>query len=199
MCSWPVEDLFTKFYMHFNLYAKYGKEANILLTMETLGSSKFVLELFGSNYAIDAFETNQHSQTKWKYSPNLAQIAKNLGLHHFEMIPYQKGYYHISKAIFYEVGKGELKILIYDGQKMYVEQNLEFLVLPRDTAECVPEVRLRHCANPQDPLKVDISRFNNIQLEVEKKCWDNSDMSYQWVVYDNFQTGKLQLTDDCNH
>lgn len=198
-CNIPNSKSLSKLLLQFNHYTDFGKEHTFLLMLEQLGSVDFALELIGDNYAIDIWETvigedDNKAKFRWYKSDDLIAVAKGLGIWHAELLPYRQGYYHVASESFWHTGLLDIKLLVYDsasGSKMLYNYDYKLLVLKPDHMNCIPVLKFPHGGHPSEPLKVDISLYNNFEPLVIQRCRNNSQMLYNWKIFNSIGTKEL--------
>lgn len=55
---------------------------------------------------------------------------------------------------------------------------------------CIPDIGFMHGADPQEPLMVDIARFNFFNVIIHKHCTPDSRMDIKWTVHNSIGTSE---------
>ncbi|XP_054732543.1 uncharacterized protein LOC129240642 [Anastrepha obliqua] len=188
-CNLKDTPAFTKMHVLFNPVGIFGERQNFLLTVETLGPRDFNYEAFTNNCMIDTFESLPPRNSGFQYSKNLRSVAKSHGLVHADRIPYKSGYYRESYENFWEAGTLNIIVRVADMESIELyEQTFELYLIQPPHVPCIPDIGFIHGANPQEPLMVDIARFNVFNAVVNKHCTPNSRMDMEWTVHNTIGT-----------
>ncbi|XP_037957439.1 uncharacterized protein LOC119687230 [Teleopsis dalmanni] len=179
-----------EWYIHSNLYGNYGEEQKMILAFKELDDWNRAIEITTDNYFIDGFEANPSNNDKYfKYSSDLMSIAEGLGLHHTDKFPFNSGYYHITQANFWIIGKRDVDIIIsVNDEEYFFYRTLEFYVLQPEEISCIPDVTFPHCMDPYDPIFLDIKRFNIFEPEILETCGKDAAYTFRWWTFDSTET-----------
>ncbi|XP_036336782.1 polycystic kidney disease and receptor for egg jelly-related protein-like [Rhagoletis pomonella] len=181
--------MFTKMHVLFNPVGIFGERHNFLLTVETLGTADFIYEAFTNNCLIDTFESYTHRESSFRYSRNLRSVARSLGLVHADRLPYNIGYYHDYYESFWEAGTLNVRVRVADMQSRELyDQFFELYIIQPAHVPCIPDIGFMHGANPQEPLIVDIARFNFFNAIIHKHCASDSRLEIEWTVHNSIGT-----------
>ncbi|KNC24119.1 hypothetical protein FF38_13045, partial [Lucilia cuprina] len=192
-CDLEVANAFENMLLYFNHYGYYGEKHKFLIMMENLGERSFSLEFVADNYAIESFETKLGKTEKWVYTKDLPSVIRKLGIRYYQDMPYTKGYYHIASETFWDLGQLALTLRCYDTETaaLFFYQNQFDILIAQRKVSCVPELYFIHGANPLEPLMVDIANYNNFEIILKKRCFENSATHYQWSVFNSIGSVKL--------
>ncbi|XP_061389928.1 uncharacterized protein LOC133325120 [Musca vetustissima] len=196
-CDIKRQNIFQNMVLYFNHYGYYAQEHVFLLMVEQRGLVDFSVELMGSNYVIDSFETNSiNSDEQWIYSGDLESIIRKHGIRYYNDLPFKKGYYHLSHEVFWHLGILTLSLRSYDTETatdFFYYQDFDILIIPPKDFECVPQLKFRHGFDPLEPLMLDIARFNTFEGEVQERCYTDSNINYEWRIFNPI--GNIMLYD----
>ncbi|XP_050334331.1 uncharacterized protein LOC126761938 [Bactrocera neohumeralis] len=202
-CNMKNMPTFTKMHLLFNPVGVFGERQNFLLTVETLGTRNFVYEAYTSNCLIDTFESYPKRKSGFRYSRDLRAVARSLGLLHAGRLPYKSGYYHEGYESFWEAGTLIITVRVADleSNALYEQTFALYIIQPTDVP-CIPDIGFMHGSDPQEPLMIDIARFNVFNAIIHRHCAPNSRIEMEWTVHNSIgtiilyefgNTGKKQL------
>ncbi|XP_020714190.1 uncharacterized protein LOC101450228 isoform X1 [Ceratitis capitata] len=186
-----VKDMptFTKLHVLFDPVGVFGEHQNFLVTVETLGTINFVYEAFTKNCLIDTFESYPKRKSGFRYARDLHAVARSLGLLHAQRIPYKSGYYHEGYERFWDAGTLSVKVRVADmASNALYEHTFELYIIQPPSVPCIPDISFMHGSNPQEPLMVDIARFNVFNAIIHRHCAPNSRMKMDWTIHNSIGT-----------
>lgn len=191
-CNMKDMPTFTKMHVLFNPVGVFGERQNFLLTVETLGTENFIYEAYTTNCLIDTFESYPKRKSEFRYSRDLRSVARSLGLMHAERLPYKSGYYHEGYESFWEAGTLSITVRVADleSNSLYEQHFALYIIQPTDVP-CIPDIGFMHGSDPQEPLMIDIARFNVFNAIIHRHCAPNSRFEMDWTVHNSIGTSEI--------
>lgn len=180
----------TKLMCSFNVRAVYGRQENILLSFEEMGSEAFQIDISTYNLMIaNALRSDGPSaERKLRYTSNLTATLTDLGIRMHTRPPYNVAHYYVFPVKNFGLGKNILSILIKsvhtnnDLISYYKSLSLVVHVVKPFNSKCLPKIVFQHGMDPKSPRPVQLDYFSNIQAIVERSCANQ--YTTQWSICD---------------
>ncbi|XP_055910760.1 polycystin family receptor for egg jelly-like [Eupeodes corollae] len=189
MCT-SQQNAFKGFHLHYNHIAPIGIKQSLMLIVQNLGTVETLLELYTLDCFIDGVTFTSTSGHFIK-SNNLKSLGKRLGIKHSDNLPYNVGFYRITKASFWKPGINHMSLDFSDfgeSEENFFRGEFGILVYDPTGKNCLPAIHLPHCLNPRKPLHMDIQAFNFIEPIVDSKCQLDSHIRISWTVKNYINT-----------
>ncbi|XP_030377180.1 uncharacterized protein LOC115626067 [Scaptodrosophila lebanonensis] len=119
---------------------------------------------------------------KWKETKSISKVLQTVGIKTKRKVAYQTGQYAVVPATFWNL-KDEALFLTATFQH-YPETNEMKLDISFDiNDDCIPQLRMKKCANPEDPAKVDIADVFFVSAIIVEDCEQDHEL-FTWKVLD---------------
>lgn len=168
----------------FNHYGYVGKEHLFLTTVSHIGRLTFSTKFQSQNDFIDLYTTKPENKKEWHQHHKLTFLAHQKNILLLEKLPYEIGYYHISKQTFLFEGMQHITLIFTTDHGIYYYKEFELLILKKaSTIICQPMAIIVSRSNAKYIAESNISRFTIIEALVTKRCYNNSVLLFYWSIY----------------
>lgn len=189
----------TKLLCTFNVRAIYGKQENILLSFEEVGSEPFRIDVLAPNLLIaNALRSDSASRERQlRHTSNLTATLSDLGIRMHTRPPYIEAYYYLLRAQYFELGEITLNVSVRSldlhSESVSFANVLSLVVhvVKPFHSRCLPKVVFQHGMDPKCARPVQLDHFANIQAIVEKSC--SKQYTTQWSICDAESKSKIYV------